>query len=140
MDEETIDTVGTTGTEVSDPVSDPTPAADPIQVISVDELVERLTSTGEEQTAETVEAGEEESVEPSLSDQYFTLMLQDTTNQELLAEARAIRQEIQQQVHPAMTTPFSEYTVTESLLLLVLIGGVVSICFKMLRRAFSWLG
>jgi hypothetical protein len=115
-----------------------------VQVVSIDELVERLTSETETsgEVAETpsvsgVDGGESE---PTLSDQYYALMLQDTTNQEILAVCRSIRKDFDDSIHPAMTTTFADYTVSEALLLLALVGGVVSVCVKMLRRAFLWLG
>jgi len=115
-----------------------------VQVVSIDELVERLTSETENASDGTeipseidTEGGE---TEPTLSDQYFSLMMQDTTNQEILAVCRSIQSDFEQSIHPAMTTPFADYTVSEALLLLALVGGVVSVCVKMLRRAFLWLG
>lgn len=41
--------------------------------------------------------------------------------------------------HPALTTPFEEYTVTEALLLLLLVYLFITSCFRMLRGGFSWL-
>lgn len=143
MDEETIDTGDTSGTEVLDPVSDSSGDPPPVEVISVDEFLERLQETGTgEEGEETAPAEETETdpADPSLSDQYFALMLQDTTNQEILTVCRLIRKDFEDSIHPAMTTNFSDYTVTEALLLLALVGGVISACWKMLRRGFEWLG
>lgn len=47
-----------------------------------------------------------------------------------------IRQELD---HPLMTTSFQEYTVTEGLLLLLLLSAFVAACARMLREGFSWL-
>jgi len=41
--------------------------------------------------------------------------------------------------HPAMTTSFQDYTVTEGLLLLLLLGAFVAACARMLKEGFSWL-
>lgn len=41
--------------------------------------------------------------------------------------------------HPALTTDFSEYTVTEALLLLLLLLGVIKMCIRMIKGGFSWL-
>lgn len=41
--------------------------------------------------------------------------------------------------HPLMTTSFQEYTVTEGLLLLLLLSLFVAACAKMLKEGFSWL-
>lgn len=38
-----------------------------------------------------------------------------------------------------LTTPFEEYTVTEGLLLLIVLLAVVSICIKAVKGGFSWL-
>ena len=42
-------------------------------------------------------------------------------------------------VHPALETPFAEYTVTEGLLLLLLVLVIASWCVKMIKGGFSWL-
>lgn len=41
--------------------------------------------------------------------------------------------------HPFLTTPFEEYTVTEGLLLLLVLAAFAGCCIKLLRRGFSWL-
>ncbi len=41
--------------------------------------------------------------------------------------------------HPMLTTPFQDYTVTEGLLLLLLLCFFIKACMNMVRRAFSWL-
>lgn len=41
--------------------------------------------------------------------------------------------------HPALTTSFEDYTVSEALLLLLLLFAFVSACARMLRGGFSWL-
>ena len=40
---------------------------------------------------------------------------------------------------PFLTTPFSDYSVTEGLLLLLVLSVVVSWIFKLLKGGFSWL-
>lgn len=136
MDEENT----AAGDSVLDPVSDPAGAADPVQVVSVDELLERLTSSGEEPVEET----EAEPEEPSLSDQYFASALEDTSSTdtvELLREIKTELADVKSELtpHDLLTTNFADYTVTEGLLLLALIYGVVSACVKMLKGGFSWL-
>lgn len=43
-------------------------------------------------------------------------------------------------VHPAMSTPFSDYSVTEALLLLLVLWELaIKPCLSMLRRGFGWL-
>ena len=49
--------------------------------------------------------------------------------------------ESQQQIesHPMMTTNFADYTVTEGLLLLILLLFVIEMCVRMVKGGFSWL-
>lgn len=42
-------------------------------------------------------------------------------------------------VHPAMSTPISDYSVLEALLLLLVFWQVVKLCCSMLRGGFGWL-
>lgn len=41
--------------------------------------------------------------------------------------------------HPMMETPFEDYTVTEGLLLLLLLSVFLAACVKMLKGGFAWL-
>ena len=41
--------------------------------------------------------------------------------------------------HPAFTTPFEDYTVTEALLLFLLLSVFLTTCARMLRGGLSWL-
>lgn len=41
--------------------------------------------------------------------------------------------------HPALTTSFSDYTVTEALLLFLFLVMFLSVCARMLKGVFSWL-
>lgn len=134
MDEEIIDSGNLSGDPVLDPVSDPASAADPVQVVSVDELIERLTSAGEDETEEPVE---EEPEEPSLADQYFASALEDASSEEVVQLLTEIKAELAP--HDLMNTNFADYTVTEGLLLLALVYGVISVCVRMLKGGFSWL-
>lgn len=42
-------------------------------------------------------------------------------------------------VHPAMTTPFTDYTVTEALLLFCLLFAFAAACVRILKGGFPWL-
>lgn len=132
MDDEEITTSGDT---VLDPISDPASAADPVQVVSVDDLIERLTSAGEDETDEPVE---EEPEEPSLADQYFASALEDASSEEVVQLLTEIRDTLQED-RPLLTTNFNDYTVTEGLLLSLLLCVVGGWCVKMLKGGFSWL-
>lgn len=51
-------------------------------------------------------------------------------------------EEVTMEVHvdrPMMTTPFEEYTITEGLLLLLVVLVFIAGCVKMLRGGLSWL-
>lgn len=100
------------------------PAA--VQVISVEELLERLTAEApeEEPTEEESEEATPDDAEPSQADQAF----------QLLSE---IREDVSSR--PFLTTPFSEYTVTEGLLLLLALGVFARWLVKLLKEGFSWL-
>lgn len=41
--------------------------------------------------------------------------------------------------HPAMTTPFTDYTVTEALLLFCLLFAFAAACVRILKGGFPWL-
>ncbi len=41
--------------------------------------------------------------------------------------------------HPLLTTPFEDYTVSEGLLLLLLLAAFLSACCRLLRGGFKWL-
>lgn len=117
------------------------PAAPVQQVVSVDELLERLTESagnqGEADSDVTQEDDEEISIEPSLAEEYYAYVLQDTTGEQTVQLLEEIKAELEP--HDLMTTNFADYTVSEGLLLLALLGGVVSACVKMLKGGFSWL-
>ena len=57
------------------------------------------------------------------------------------SEAKEIYLEIVAQTldHPALTTSFSDYTVTEALLLFLMLSVFISACARMLRGGFLWL-
>lgn len=97
-----------------------------MQVISVEELLERLTAEApeEEPTEEESEEATPDDAEPSQADQAF----------QLLSE---IREDVSSR--PFLTTPFSEYTVTEGLLLLLALGVFARWLVKLLKEGFSWL-
>lgn len=146
-----------------EPVPDPTPPpvlelppeeepAAPVEVISVDELLERLTQeedTELELPPEEVVAGiEDVPVDPDP----VTLILDQVIGKLIdlgidLGKIEAHTKEIQKEVtvvadtvnHPALTTSFAEYTVTEALLLFLLLAAFLSACARMLRGGLSWL-
>ena len=94
----------------------------PVEVISVEDLLDHLAAAQEVTTEE-----EEAPPEP----------LEVAGTAETLQILQEIRQELA--AHPLLTTPFTEYTVTEGLLLLLLLAVFLSWCGKLLRSGFSWL-
>lgn len=127
------------------PSSEP---ADPVTVVSVDELVDRLiqgTQEGEESddsseilpTEADVIPGEGDvgvdDVVPGLIGDAVDILLGIRKGMEHVESIEHVVN------HPALTTPFQEYTVTEALLLLLLLFFFLKACMNMIRRAFSWL-
>lgn len=112
--------------EVLDTQEQPEATA-PVEVISVEDLLDHLAAAQEATTEEAAEEVEEVPPEP--------LEVAGTE------ETQQILQEIRQEVtaHPLLTTPFEDYTVTEGLLLLLLLAVFLSWCGKMIRSGFSWL-
>lgn len=113
--------------------------APPVQVVSVEELVERLTA-GAVEESETIPAGETldgEDAEPTLQEQYFMSALEDTSNADTVQLLTEIKQEVMR--HPALTTDFADYTVSEGLLLLLFLSVFGSWLVKILKGGFSWL-
>lgn len=144
-----------------EPIPDPTPPpvlelppeeepAAPVEVISVDELLERLT---QEEDAElelpTEEAGMADvPVEPDpgmmLIEQLLSRLIDmgidlgkiETHTKEIQKEVTVVAQAVD---HPALTTSFVDYTVTEALLLFLLLAVFLSACARMLRGGLLWL-
>ena len=149
MDEETV-------TTTPEPVPDPAPApeplpppeptpepTDPVTVVSVDELIGRLvqsTEPSEEGAAPDEPAPEEPAEEPGDGDILFpevdTGPMEIKGMDKLLTCAETIQHTLD---HPALTTSFQEYTVTEGLLLLILLAAFAAACIKIMKGGFSWL-
>lgn len=155
------------------PDLDPTPVPEPdptpvLEVISVDELLERLIQSGEPSTEDPGEEepgdpteedpGEEEPGEPvadepgevlaeippvapdpvsGVVEQIAGKLLDVIVDLGRIEKHTAAMEQILD--HPALTTTFAEYTVTESLLLLLLLSAFIAACARMLRGGLSWL-
>ncbi len=146
MTEETLEVVEQpTVSAVSEPVQEaPAPEEEtitpdlsvtetPVEVVSVDELVDRLISDTEEQTEQETQEPEpvEETVEP-VTPSAMEIVGMD----QLLENVEMIQLTVD---HPALETPFEEYTVMEGLLLLLFVLVIISWCVKMIKGGFSWL-
>lgn len=144
-----------------EPIPDPTPPpalelppeeepAAPVEVISVDELLQRLTQEEDtELELPTEEAGiADVPVEPDpgmmLIEQLLSRLIDmgidlgkiETYTKEIQKEVTVVAQTLD---HPALTTSFADYTVTEALLLFLLLAAFLSACARMLRGGLLWL-
>lgn len=133
-----LDTLSPDG-GAADDISASDASSTPLEVISVDELLERLSSAGEEQSEElTEETTEPEDTEPSLSDQWYLMALDDTSSTDTVQLLTEIRDALPDD-HPLLTTDFEDYTVAEGLLLSLFLCVVGSWCVRMIKGGFSWL-
>lgn len=139
---------------------DTEPAAPPMEVISVDELLERLVQN-EEQAEDPAEGDEPEEVlaEVPVDPDPVAIIVEEVAGKliDMIGNLDRIEEHteamdknletIQMQTdiigqavnHPALTTSFSEYTVTEALLLFLLLSAFIAACARMLRGGLSWL-
>jgi len=125
--------------------SEPEPSTDPgMSVVSVDELIDRLVQNAQEEDTAPAEPAAEEPLPGEgeiIVEDPVPGLIGDTID--LLMDIRGGMknvESIERTVnHPLLTTPFQDYTVTEGLLLLVLLCFFIKACMNMVRRAFSWL-
>ena len=101
----------------------------PVEVISVDDLIDRLTAVSDtmEDAAATESPEPEEPAPPVEVAGMEAVTTQLTELQETLSD------------HPMLTTPFDDYTVTEGLLLILVLLVFLAACGRILRGGFSWL-
>lgn len=136
---------------------EPEEAPEPVEVISVDELLDRLAQSAQGEAPEEApeEAEPAPEAEPGVAvggiisaDNPLDLTMEPAPLEiigmdKLLTQTAAMQQLqtlIQQTLnHSMLTTSFADYTVTEGLLLLLLLFFFLKACADMLRRAFSWL-
>lgn len=107
-------------------------SASPVQVISVDELLDRLAVAADEQSEE---AADDQTVDGEALEEDP----EDTTAQDTLTVLMELREEVAAQFHPALTTNFEEYSVGEGLMLLLFLSVFSSWLVKMVKGGFSWL-
>lgn len=130
---------------VLEPSPEGEPATDPVEVISVDELLERLQG----ETGELQEIQPSEEVPPAdpgdtvaVEIDPGTLATLDGLNnisQELVLISDQLADIQLHQTRPVLTTSFEDYTVMEGLLLLLLLAAFAAACAKILRGGLSWL-
>lgn len=130
-----------------EPMPDPAPAPDPepeepaapVEVVTVEDLLDRLTGNREE--GEKTAPSEETEETPASLDMYSgdeeaALPIEVVGMDKVLQRLETIQGVTD---HPALITPFEDYTVTEGLLLLLFLSVFVLACIKMLKGGFSWL-
>lgn len=120
--------------------SEPEPA-NPLTVVSVDELIDRLVQSGQEEAEESPPADADELPEEGdqtgdISTEVDTGPMEIKGMDKLLTYAETVQQTLD---HPALTTSFQDYTVTEGLLLLILLAAFAAACIKILKGGFQWL-
>ncbi len=108
-----------------------------VTVVSVDELVDRLIQSAD--TGEEAPVLEEPAEEPVIEEppaETDPPPMEILGMDKLLAHAETIQQTLD---HPLLTTSFHDYTVTEGLLLLILLAAFAAVCVKILKGGFQWL-
>lgn len=106
------------------------------------ELLDRLAEENTQENEEPEEVPAESETEvidpgPSGADSFLDGPLQVVGMDEALRHLRTIV--AQTEPRPAMTTPFEDYTVSEALLLLLLLSAFMAACIKLLKGGFVWL-
>lgn len=155
--------------ELPDPVPEPTqdisalepqptpePIIPPVEVITVDELVDRITQGGSEteDPGKLVEGDPSEALAdiPVVEPDPVSLILDQVLGKLVdmvidLGEIKKDTGKIEENTaaiaqtldHPALTTSFADYTVTEALLLFLFLSAFIAACARMLKGGLSWL-
>ncbi len=147
MDEDVIITQPDSPSVTEELPPEPAPAETqpPVSVVPVQELVDLFSQAVQAGAQdETVPAADEplpgeggdvvvEDVVPGLIGDAIDLLLDIRSG---MKNVESIERTVN---HPMLTTPFQDYTVTEGLLLLMLLCFFIKACMNMVRRAFSWL-
>lgn len=128
-----------------EPVLEPAPASPPMEVISVEELLERLQGeSGDLQ--ETQPPEETPSADPgdalAVEIDPGVLAVADglgDIKRELVQISDQLADIQLHQTRPVLTTSFEDYTVMEGLLLLLLLAAFAAVCTKLLKGGLSWL-
>lgn len=148
MTEELENTLSNTGEDLSSADTSDVPddgasgegAGDPVSVVSVDELLSRLDSLRDSTESGSNDDNVDEEPVIDIVDVALDILDELQSEGTYREQVESLLTDIRDhQVRPAMTTDFSDYTVSESLLLLLLIYFVINSCVKMLKGGFSWL-
>ncbi len=129
-----------------EPIPEPEPTPDPaapVEVVTVEDLLDRLTgeSQGDGETEEPPQEGEDTPLPGDSGEAPPVGEALEGPIEVVGMETVLKRLETLQGVadHPMMETPFEDYTVTEGLLLLLLLSVFLSVCAKLLKGGFAWL-
>lgn len=128
-----------------DPVPEPEAPATPVEVITVEDLLDRITGETEQdgETEEPPQEAEGEAAAEAPTDPGEELPAEGLQGPiEVIGMDKVLKRlETLQETadHPMLTTPFDDYTVTEGLLLLLLLSVFVAACVKLLKGGFAWL-
>jgi len=137
-------------TSMSDlePIPEPAsiPEAEPdsihtsVEVVSIDELLERLTSDDGEPVTDSEELQEPDApvVEPD-SGMLDVLNALSGLKGELVQISGQVAELQQTMKRPALITSFQDYTITETLLLLLFLAAFLAACVRMLKGGLKWL-
>jgi len=143
---ETVETDPAAGT-VPDPGPVPDIPSGPVEVVTVEDLLDRLTGESREDGQTQEDAGTEGPAPEgessgSASGNDLPAAVVDGGPIEIVGMDTVLKrlETIQGTVdHSMMETSFEDYTVTEGLLLLLFLSVIVAACVKMLRGGFAWL-
>lgn len=119
------------------------PPSAPLTVISVDDLLSRLEFSGAGDTAS--QNGVEDAVGAEVPaveviDVVLDILDQLQQDSEYKATVTTLLSSIDEHLNrPALTTSFSDYTITETLLLLILLFHVINACIRIVKGGFNWL-
>lgn len=129
-----------------EPAPEPETPAPPVEVITIEDLLDRITGGDQEETGDGAEEAPPQEGEgtPLPGGDGEPLPAEGTLEGpiEVIGMDEALKRlETLQGVadHPMMETPFEDYTVTEGLLLLLLLCVFVSACARLLKGGFAWL-
>lgn len=124
------------------PVPEPEEPVAPVEVITIEDLLNRLTGAGQDETEEPPQETEGEDLSEVPEAPASEALFNNGEPIQVIGMDTALKrlETIQQTVdHPALTTSFEDYTVTEALLLLLFLSAFVAACVKMLKGGFAWL-
>lgn len=128
------------------PAPEPEAPASPVEVITVEDLLDRITGGDQEEPEDDgEEVPSQEGEGTPLPGADGELPIAEGTLEgpfEIIGMDKLLKytETIQKTAdHPLLETPFEDYTVTEGLLLLLLLSVFVSACAKLLKGGFAWL-